>query len=49
MAAPIDDEFAVLDQLIVRALVSVRVARAAHDRAGTPRNLALRENSKGLS
>jgi hypothetical protein len=48
MAAPAarDGEFTVLDQLIVRALVSLRAARAAHDRAGTPRNLALRDQAE---
>jgi hypothetical protein len=48
MAAPAagGGEFAVLDQLVVRALVSVRVARAAHDRAPTPANLALRDQAE---
>ena len=48
MAAPAagDGEFAVLDQLIVRALVSLRGARAAHDGAPTPRNLALRDQAE---
>ena len=48
MAAPAAErnEFAVLDQLIVRSLVTVRLARAACRTAATPRNLELRDKAE---
>jgi hypothetical protein len=48
MASPAaeQDEFAVLDQLIVRSLVTLRMARAAYRTAATPRNLELRDRAE---
>jgi hypothetical protein len=48
MASPAGgrDEFAVLDQLIVRSLVTLRMARAACRDGATPRNLELRDRAE---
>jgi hypothetical protein len=46
MAAPAEDEFAVLDQLIVRALVTLRAARAACRAGTTPKTLAVQEHAQ---
>jgi hypothetical protein len=39
-------EFAVLDQLIVRALATVRLARAACEQHGTQQDLDLRDRAE---
>ena len=44
--APGRDELDVLDQLIVRSLVTLRRARAACRNAPTPRNHALRDRAE---
>ena len=40
------DEFAVLDQLIVRSLVTLRRARAACGSGATPRDLEMRDRAE---
>lgn len=46
MAAPAQDEFDVLDQLIVRSLVTLRLARAACRTGPTVKNLTLAESAE---
>jgi hypothetical protein len=46
MAAAAQDDFAVLDQLIVRSLGTLRLARAVCRSSPTPKNLALRDSAE---
>jgi hypothetical protein len=44
--APRHDEVAVVDQLIVRSLAMLRMARAAYARSATPRNREVLEHAE---